>query len=85
MTYTIMVESVMWVSPLVPSPIDDSTERQDVMEQVYTPPEEQERNQAVRGDSQLEEQLRHTQDRLRLKEEEVKRGGRGDIGLLTLP
>ncbi|XP_071399672.1 TRAF3-interacting JNK-activating modulator [Centroberyx affinis] len=51
---------------------DGSTESQDFMAQVCLPSEEAEPQQAVKGGSQVEEQLRHTQDRLRLKEKECE-------------
>lgn len=44
------------------------------MVQVCVPPEEPEENRAVKGDARLEEQLRQTQDRLQMKEREVRGG-----------
>ncbi|KAM3872386.1 TRAF3-interacting JNK-activating modulator [Diretmus argenteus] len=51
---------------------DGSTESQDVTVQMSGPVEEAEPQQEVERDSQVEEQLRCTQDRLRLKEKECE-------------
>lgn len=52
--------------------LDDNNESQDFMMQKRPPSEEAEPQVTVRRDSQVEEQLRHTQEKLRLKEREVE-------------
>lgn len=54
--------------------LDDNNESQDFMMQKRPPSEEAEPQVTVRRDSQVEEQLRHTQEKLRLKEREVEWG-----------
>lgn len=51
--------------------LDDS---QDIMIQGHLLSKEAEPQVTVTRDSQVEEQLRHTQEKLRLKEREVKQG-----------
>lgn len=52
--------------------LDDNNESQDFMMQKRPPSEEVEPQVTARRDSQVEEQLRHTQEKLRLKEREVE-------------
>lgn len=52
--------------------LDDNNESQDFMMQKRPPSEEAEPQVTVRRDSQVEEQLRHTQEKLQLKEREVE-------------
>lgn len=52
--------------------LDDGDESQDIMMQECLVPQEAEPRLAARRDSQLLEQLRHTQEKLQLKEREVK-------------
>lgn len=52
--------------------LDGSNECQDLMMQRFVTSAEAEAREAVKRDSQVEEKLRHTQEKLGLKEKEVK-------------
>lgn len=54
--------------------LDGEEESQDFMMQECLASQEPEPRLTVRRDSQLEDQLRHTQEKLQLKEREVKHG-----------
>lgn len=54
--------------------LENDSERRDVVMQDHLTSQNVNKQLTLKTDFQVEEQLRHTQERLRLKEEEVKQG-----------